>query len=67
VFDSPLSLAETASIFNEMLLSDRIQKFLNKKEKIEFLNKKLEDIFATIFRQIQYVNFEKIVHERILN
>lgn len=67
VFDSPLSLAETASIFNEMLLTSYLEKKLTDKEKIEFLNKKLEDIFATIFRQIQYVLFEKEVHETIYN
>ena len=66
-YDSPLSLAETASIFNETLLGEKIMKELNKEEKLDFLDKKLQEIFATIYRQIQYVLFEKKVHETILS
>jgi len=65
VYDSPLSLAETASIFNEMLLSEKIRKELSIEEYKEFLNEKLSDTFATIFRQIQYIVFERRVHEAI--
>lgn len=65
VFDSTLSLAETASVFNEMILSETIMKNLNNLEKLDFLEKKLDDIFSTIFRQVQYVLFEKKVHETI--
>jgi oligoendopeptidase F len=65
VYGSPLSLAETASIFSEMLLSEKIRKELSTEEYKEFLNEKLSDTFATIFRQIQYIVFEKRVHEAI--
>lgn len=65
VYDSSLSLAETASIFSEMLLSEQIRKQLNDEEYKEFLNEKLSDVFATIFRQIQYISFERRVHEAI--
>ena len=67
VYDSPLSLAETASIFNEMLLSEHLlnDKNLTKEDKINLLENKLGDVFATIFRQIQYVDFEKQVHTSI--
>ena len=67
VYDSPLSLAETASIFNEMLLSDYLLNSwnLSKEEKIYLLESKLSDIFATIFRQVQYVDFERQVHQWI--
>lgn len=65
VYDSPLSLAETASIFNEMLLSEKIRKELSQEEYKEFLNEKLSDVFATIFRQIQYIAFERRAHEAI--
>lgn len=65
VYDSPLSLAETASIFNEMLLSEKIRKELSTEEYKEFLNEKLSDTFATIFRQIQYIVFERRAHEAI--
>lgn len=67
VFSSALSLAETASIFNEMLLSDKILNSLNNEDKLDFIEKRLEDVFATIFRQIQYVSFEKRAHKSILN
>ena len=69
VYDSPLSLAETASIFNEMLLSKYLlnKKDLTKEDKIYLLESKLGDIFATIFRQIQYVDFELEIHNWILN
>jgi oligoendopeptidase F len=64
VYDSPLSLAETASIFNEMLLSKKLlgNDQLSKEDKIYLLENKLGDVFATIFRQIQYVDFELEVH-----
>jgi len=65
VYDSPLSLAETASIFSEMLLSEKIRTELTTEEYKEFLNEKLSDTFATIFRQIQYIAFEKHVHEAV--
>ncbi|HID03410.1 MAG TPA: hypothetical protein EYP18_09415 [Desulfobacterales bacterium] len=42
-------------------------KDLTKEEKIYLLESKLSDIFATIFRQIQYVDFEKQVHNLIYN
>ena len=67
VFESTLSLAETASVFNEMLVSESIIKNLSTKEKLDFLEKKLDDVFSTIFRQVQYVLFEKKVHETIFN
>lgn len=67
VYSTSLSMAETASIFNELLLADYLKKNLTNEEKIDFLNKQLEDVFATIFRQVQYVSFEKIIHERTMN
>jgi oligoendopeptidase F len=69
VYDSPLSLAETASIFNEMLLSQYLlsNKELKKEDKIYLLENKLGDIMATIFRQIQYVDFELEIHNGIMN
>lgn len=65
VYDSPLSLAETASIFSEMLLWEKIKTMISKEEYTDYLNERLWDIFATIFRQIQYIVFEKQVHELI--
>ncbi len=60
--DTPLTTAETASIFAEMLLFEEIKKSLSKEELIEVYASKLEDIFATLFRQIVFTNFERKVH-----
>ena len=60
--DTPLTTAETASIFAEMLLFDEIKNNLTKEELIELYASKLEDIFATLFRQIVFTNFERRVH-----
>jgi len=67
VFSSGLSLAETASVFNEMILSQTLIKKLEGEEKLEYLEEKLSDISSTIFRQIQYILFEKRVHQTILS
>ncbi|GAB6045298.1 M3 family oligoendopeptidase [Caminibacter profundus] len=60
--DTPLTTAETASIFAEMLLFEEMKKTLTKEELIETYAAKLEDIFATLFRQIVFTNFERRVH-----
>ncbi len=65
VYDSPLSMAETASIFSEMLLGEKIKSLITPEEYREYLNERLGDIFATIFRQVQYVIFEREVHNQI--
>ena len=59
--DTPLTTAETASIFAEMLLFEEMKKDLQKEELIELYANKLEDIFATLFRQIVFTNFERKV------
>lgn len=65
VYDSPLSMAETASIFSEMLLGEKVKSLVSPEEYRDYLNERLGDVFATIFRQVQYVIFEKKVHELI--
>lgn len=65
VYDAPLVLAETASIFSESLLMEKIQATLSPEEKLELLNQKLLDVFGSIHRQIMYVSFERRVHEHI--
>lgn len=65
VYDAPLVLAETASIFSESLLMERISGSLSAEEKLEILNQKLLDVFGSIHRQIMYVSFERRVHEHI--
>ncbi|MCI5968702.1 M3 family oligoendopeptidase [Helicobacter sp.] len=62
--DTPLTTAETASVFAEMLLFEKMQKNLNNKEKIALYAGKLEDVFATLFRQNVFTNFERLVHKK---
>jgi len=61
---TPLTTAETASIFSEMLLFEDIKKELNREELLSLYANKLEDIFATLFRQIVFTNFERRVHNQ---
>lgn len=68
VYSSPLSLAETASIFNETLMFDTLAANVNSKdEKISMLVENLDAQFGTIFRQVQIVLFEREVHDRLRN
>ena len=62
----PLPIAETASVFGEMILADRILKeSKNNEEKKFILMNLLDNEFATIPRQAFFVIFEKIAHENI--
>lgn len=61
--DTPLTTAETASVFAEMLLFDYLKKNLNKKELLGIYAGKLEDIFSTLFRQVVMTNFERKIHD----
>ena len=60
--DTPLTTAETASVFGEMLLFDTLKSSLSKEELIPLYAGKLEDIFSTLFRQIVMTNFERAIH-----
>ncbi|RDU65919.1 oligoendopeptidase F [Helicobacter didelphidarum] len=60
--DTPLTTAETASVFAEMLLFDSLKKTLRKKELLDIYAGKIEDIFSTLFRQIVMTNFEREIH-----
>tara|TARA_B100000965_G_scaffold369504_1_gene356936 strand:- start:2948 stop:4759 length:1812 start_codon:yes stop_codon:yes gene_type:complete len=62
---TPLTLAETASVFGEMLTFKSIlnsQK--NPKEIKALLANKVEDMLNTVVRQIAFFQFEKRVHEK---
>ena len=61
-----LPLAETASVFAEMVVTDKLKKELtDTQSKIVLLCEKLEDIFATSHRQNMFSEFEKVAHEKI--
>ncbi|MFL2641322.1 MAG: M3 family oligoendopeptidase [Thermodesulfobacteriota bacterium] len=63
--NTPLTTAETASVFAEMLVFTKlIENESNNKEKLHLICSKLEDIFATVFRQIVMTNFELDVHNK---
>ncbi|MBT9587445.1 M3 family oligoendopeptidase [bacterium] len=59
-----LPLAETASTFAEMLVFEKVQETLeNPEEHLALICEKLEDTFATVFRQISMFRFERRLHE----
>lgn len=60
--DTPLTTAETASVFAEMLLFDTLKSEVPKNELISLYAGKIEDIFSTLFRQIVMTNFERRIH-----
>lgn len=64
LFHSSLPLAETASIFAEMLLSDYLLEKDPKKAK-EMIFSKVDDLYASIVRQAGFVIFEKTAHKMI--
>jgi len=64
VYHTPLTLAETASIFNETIMFETLLNLAeNKAEKNKLICNRLDDIFSTVFRQITYILFEKRCHE----
>jgi len=68
VYSTPLTLAETASIFNETLMFETLVDMIeDENEKKKLICDRLNDIFGTIFRQISYVSFEKKCHESFQN
>ncbi len=59
---TPLTTAETASVFCEMLVFERIKDQANNNTKRAIIGAKLEDIFATLYRQINFTTFEREIH-----
>lgn len=60
--DTPLTTAETASVFAEMLLFDDLKDKISQKELLALYSGKIEDIFSTLFRQIVMTCFERRIH-----
>ena len=61
--DTPLTLAETASVFGEMLtFKSMLRNSKNTTEKIYLLRSKIEDMINTVFRQISFFVFEREIH-----
>ncbi|HMB45745.1 MAG TPA: M3 family oligoendopeptidase [Candidatus Methanoperedens sp.] len=60
---TPLIMAETASVFGEMLVfRSQLELAEGRNEKLSLLCNKLEEIFATVFRQIAMNRFEDDIH-----
>jgi oligoendopeptidase F len=60
---TPLTLAETASVFGEMLtFRALLEKTTDKREKKALLASKVEDMINTVVRQIAFYTFERRVH-----
>ena len=60
---TPLTLAETASVFGEMLTFKKLLAAITgKKERKAMLAAKAEDMINTVVRQIAFYTFERAVH-----
>jgi len=61
--DTPLTTAETASVFGEMLVFRRLMREeRDPAVRLGLLCGKLEDAFATVFRQVAMTRFEELLH-----
>jgi len=59
-----LPMAETASTFGEMLVFDRLrQNLTSRQERLALVCSKIEDSFATVFRQVAMYRFEQQAHQ----
>ena len=59
---TPLTLAETASVFGEMMTFRTLLNESNSDIKKFLLASKIEDMINTVVRQISFFEFEKLVH-----
>ncbi len=63
-YQCTIFVAEVASTFNEQLLARHLmRKSDNPKLKAYLLNKQIDDLLATLFRQTMFAEYEKITHE----
>ncbi len=61
--DTPLTTAEMASVFGEMLTFRRLQqRYPEPRLRLAMLCSKIEDAFATVFRQVVMTRFEQRLH-----
>jgi oligoendopeptidase F len=62
--NTPLTLAETASVFGEMLtFKSLLAKTKDKASRKQLLAQKAEDMINTVMRQIAFYQFERKIHE----
>ena len=61
--DTPLTTAETASVFGEMLVFKKLYNSIqDPKEKLGMLMGKIDDTMATVYRQVAMNRFEEASH-----
>jgi oligoendopeptidase F len=61
--DYPIFLAEVASTFNEELLTHHLlERTTDPKMRAYIINRQIDDIRGTLFRQTMFAEFEKIIH-----
>jgi oligoendopeptidase F len=61
--NTPLTTAETASVFAEMLVFHKLTETVkDPRTRLSLVCSKLEDIFATVFRQVVLTRFEESLH-----
>lgn len=64
--DAPIFLAEIASTFHEeMLLSHLLRLATSREERLFLLNRRLESIRTTVFRQVMFAEFERNLYRRV--
>jgi oligoendopeptidase F len=62
--DTPLTTAEMASVFGEMLTFQRLlEMYPEPRIRLALLCSKIEDGFATVFRQVVLTRFEQSLHQ----
>ncbi|TAH50376.1 MAG: M3 family oligoendopeptidase [Chloroflexota bacterium] len=67
-FHSALPMAETASVFAEMILNERLLRDTNDVlVKRDILARMMDDAYATVMRQAFFAMFEKTAHEAFNN
>jgi len=62
-YDYPIFLAEVASTFNEELLTHHLlEKTDDPKMRAYIINRQIDDLRGTLFRQTMFAEFEKVIH-----
>ncbi len=62
-YDYPIFLAEVASTFNEELLTHHLlETTSDPKMRAYIINRQIDDLRGTLFRQTMFAEFEKIIH-----
>jgi oligoendopeptidase F len=62
-YEYPIFLAEVASTFNEELLTHHLlQQTSDPKMRAYIINRQIDDLRSTLFRQTMFAEFEKIIH-----